>query len=165
MCVSLCHICTGRITHMYGSLHVHIGLFSYKQVSFHIYRFLFTHRVRQSKKSGFKRDSQHVLSCACRSLFTYTQVFFHIYRSLSTYVGLFSQMVVSFGLQVFFDLCRSLFTYRMRQSKKSRDRWDQQWSLLVCRSFFTCVGLFSHTGCDHQRNQETGGTQYRSLFA
>jgi len=65
------------------------------------------------------------------SYFAHVGLFSHTRRSFFISTGLFPHMLVSFH------------------------RW---WSLLVCRSFLTCVGLFSHTGCDNQRNQETGGT-------
>ena len=92
------------------SLFIYIGLFSYIQVSFHIYTSLFIYLGLHS----YIQVSFHVY----RSLFIYIQVSFHTCRSLFRYVGLFSYIQVSFiyigpfsYMQVSFHIERSLFIY------------------------------------------------------
>ena len=76
-----------------------------------------------------------------RSLCTHLQVSYHVYRSLFTYIGLFSHIF--------------LFTYlACRHSQKSAEYWVSFCMSIglfshmcrfphICRSLFTCVGLFS----------------------
>ena len=70
--VSITHVfCIYQVGLVCRSLFICTGLFSYVQVSFHMYRSLFI----------------------CTGLFSYVQVCFHMYRSLFICIGLFQRII------------------------------------------------------------------------
>ena len=83
--------------HMFGSLFIRLGLFSYVQVSLHMFRSLF---IRLG-------------------LFSYVQVSIHMFRSLFICLGLFSYVQVSF--HTFRSLLQSLQRYEQRLDKTTKE--------------------------------------------
>jgi len=81
------------------------GLFSYIQVSFHIYRSLLTHLIHRAIHT-----STCIMHITYTGLFSHTQVSFHIYRSLLTRLIHISSRNSYLHMFHAYRIHRSLFT-------------------------------------------------------